>query len=290
MESKIAYNIFHLVYWDWRIAADLFLGGVGVGAFLYAMFIYYYRNKQKVMMVKIGSIIAPIAVAGGILIMFTEMGHPFRIHNTLIHFNPTSILSWGGLLQQIFIALSAYFAFLILSGKNDVLREKLGILVTLCAVCIGFYHSFLLSFATARPLWNSGLTTIISIVSSLATGIATVLICASYTEQGKREIEELSGLTVNLLITLLLLQVIAILVWIISLATGGVHLVNALNALNREFGTLFWLGVVLVGTVAPFLLLVSRRGKSFPVFLTSVLILIGGFIFRYVLVLCGQMS
>lgn len=290
MEPKVVYNIFHLVYWDWRIALDLFLGGAGAGAFLYAMFIYYHKNKQKLLVVKIGSVIAPVAVALGILAMFTEMGHPFRILNTLIYFNPTSVLSWGGLLQQIFIALSAFFAFLLLSGKNEALRETLGIVVALCAICIGFYHGFLLSFVTARPLWNSGVSTIISLVSLIATGIVTVLICASYTEKGRKEIEELSGVTGNLLIVSLLIQVVAILVWIISLATGGVHSVSALNALNSEFGMLFWLGVVLAGTAAPFILLVNRRGKPFPVFLISALILIGGFIFRYVLVLCGQMS
>ena len=118
MESKVVYDVFHLVYWDWRIAMDLFLGGLAVGAFIFSIAVMFYRKNDQLASVKAGSVLAPIAMAAGLLFMLSEMGQPLRIYKTLTRFNLTSTLSWGGLLQEIFIVLSSIFAFLLLTKRT----------------------------------------------------------------------------------------------------------------------------------------------------------------------------
>jgi formate-dependent nitrite reductase membrane component NrfD len=37
MNPEIIYTVQHGPYWDWKVALDLFLGGAGVGALLFAI-------------------------------------------------------------------------------------------------------------------------------------------------------------------------------------------------------------------------------------------------------------
>ena len=290
MESETVYDVFHLVSWNWRIAMDLFLGGMGIGAFLFAMFVSYGRKGEELLVTKIGSVLAPIGVAAGLLFMLFEMGRPFRIFNTMIHFNRTSTLSWGGVLQLIFLVLSAIYAYLILFERNKAVRQKIGLATTFFAVFVGFYHGFLLSFVTARPLWNAAASSVVSIMSFMTTGIAAVLLGASLTEKGRREIAELFGMAANTLLVAILIQLAAIFIWMVSLARGKADFVNAFNTLNREFGFQFWGIAVVVGLCVPFVLLATRKCKAIVLPITGALVLLGGYVFRHVLIICGQIS
>lgn len=303
MEAKVVYDVFHLVYWDWRIAVDLFLGGLGVGAFLYAIAVMLYRKTDQLATVKVGSIIGLIAMTAGLLFMLSEMGRPLRIYKTLIRFNPTSTLSWGGLLQESFVILSAVFVFLLVTNKARHIRNGFAVFAGFFALFVACYHGFLLSFVTARPLWNAGAVNVASIIISINTGIAAVLLILSLSSRGRQEVGEMIPVLRNFLLISLLAQISTCFIWLITLMSGKADFVNAYAVLNREFGLLLWAGAITVGMIFPILLLGlynvgakkeyslnTKEENHAPLLLTSALILIGGFIFRYVLVLAGQMS
>ena len=82
--------------WDSIIAWYLFLAGLGGGAFATSAFLHW-RHPHAVTMRKIGHLIAPIAVAVGlVLLMFDAKGglfHPWRF--ALLLHNPFSVMTWG---------------------------------------------------------------------------------------------------------------------------------------------------------------------------------------------------
>ena len=286
---------FHLVYWDWRIAFDFFLGGLGVGAFLYAIVLMFHKDDDQLLSVKIGSVLGPVAMSIGLLFMLTELGQPLRIYKTFLRFNFTSPLAWGGLVQEGFIFFSAIFAFLVITDRFKSLRRHLAIFAGLFALFTACYHSFLISFVTARPLWNNGATNVISIFIAINTGVAAVVLLTVLTQKGREEIKELfSGCKVFLLISLFL-QISTCVVWVLSLVTGKADAIHAYRILNQHFSFIFWFGAIIVGLLFPFLvLLLSARSKKdaslVSVALFSIPILLGGFIFRYVLLYAGQLS
>ncbi len=72
MESTVTYNVFHLLYWDWRIAGDLFFGGVGIGAFIYAVLLgMKARQSGPTLLQQRAAVMAPIAVVVGLLLLTT---------------------------------------------------------------------------------------------------------------------------------------------------------------------------------------------------------------------------
>ena len=87
--------------------------------------------------------------------------------------------------------------------------------------------------------------------------------------------------------------------WWISLQSGLAPAQMALNAANAAYGPLFWYGGIGLGLVIPLALGAytvvygGRAGVRLEVnmiWLTSGLILVGGFIFRLAVVLGGQMA
>lgn len=291
MESKVVYDVFHLVYWDWRIPMDLFLGGIAVGAFLFGILVMFTKKDDSLVMVKVGSLLGPILMSFGMLFLLSELGAPMKMYKTITRFNLTSTLSWGGVLQMAFIGLSAIFAAILLTKKKPELITHFAILGGLFAVLVGFYHSFLLSFVTARPLWNAGASSLVSITTFVNTGIAAVLLFSAFSEKGRSEISEMSPAIKKFLLCSLLAHFTAAMLWIVSLMHGKADFVKAYDVLNEQFGALFWIGSVVVGLFVPFVFLaVTKKDKMVPVYLVSIPILFGGYAFRYVLILAGQLS
>lgn len=301
MESVIVYNTPHLIAWDWRIAADLFLGGIGAGAFLLAVAnSLRYKDKYPALS-RTGAIISPIAMIAGILFMMSELGHPLRMAHTMTGFNVTSPLSWGGPLQGLLIAIGVIYAFLWLKPVADKARKAIGIIGIPVALCVAFYHGWLLSALTARPLWNSGLVTLLAILAAATTGTAAVLLVATLT--GKARTGETPGWMVRdvrvFLVGALAMQAVAFAVWWLSMYGATAEAREAVVVAAGALGSKPWLLGVVVGLLVPILLQIvdMARGREETVApsvgltaLTTVLILVGGFVFRFVVISGGQLS
>ncbi|MCQ9207804.1 MAG: polysulfide reductase NrfD, partial [Omnitrophica bacterium] len=100
----------------------------------------------------------------------------------------------------------------------------------------------------------------------------------------------------NILGAAILTQFFTIALWMSSLYFGPGESHQAMLRLITEFALLFWGGVIFLGLGLPLLLgvwalLRERQTKEFsytiPI-LTSVMVLIGGFILRYVVIIAAQ--
>ena len=302
VETIFTYNTPHLVYWDWRIAADLFLGGVGVGAFLWAVLNSLYYKDKYASISKTGAILSPILVILGLILMTTEMGHPFGMWRTITGFNVSSPLSWGGPFQGLLIGIGIVYAYLWVRPVSTSLRNLVGIIGIPVALLVGVYHGWLLSDLVGRPLWNTGLTIVITMLSFVTTGMGAVLLVRSLLAGSSRK--EGEGIiprgACNILSAALVLQVIVLLAWWAGLSSGSADAREAIAAFGARYGGLFWWVSIGLGLIIPIVLQVIdrvHRPKDHPavfsarlVVLTSILILLGGFVFRYVFVIGGQLS
>jgi len=313
METVFVYNTPHLVYWDWRIAADLFFGGIGVGAFLLAVVnSLYYRDRYPSVSI-VGAILSPILVVVGLLFLLTELGHPFRLWRTLTGFNVTSPLSWGGIFQGLLILVGVVYAYLWRKPEWSGPRRLVGILGIPIALIVGAYHGWLLTIVRARPLWNTGPATITALIGFVTTGMAAVLLVLCLLPKSRlRVAESAAPKTVDrarpapwmirdfrrLLVGAMIVQGLTFFIWWISLYYGPADAREALVAANVAMGPLFWIVGIGLGLVVPIglqLVEVVRsagRGDGLNVPLTiatTVLILVGGFVFRYAVLIGGQL-
>jgi formate-dependent nitrite reductase membrane component NrfD len=75
------------------------------------------------------------------------------------------------------------------------------------------------------------------------------------------------------------------------LAGPEVQIEAASLFLGGRFTVIFWVVVVGLGVILPGILeILELRGKKIPIYIPALLILIGGLIFRYVIVEAGQLT
>jgi protein NrfD len=309
MNTEIIYNTQQGFYWDWRVATDLFLGGAGVGAFLFAVAIDEWFKGKYERICRTAALLSPLLIAGGLLLLMLKLGRPFMAYQTMINFNPSSPLWWGGIFQPLLLIGAVIYAYMwhINRGSHSSKSRKwLGRVLTPLAIIVGTYHGLLLGINVSRPLWNTGPAVLASILGFASTGIAAVMFVhlLRMKAAGRLDDEEhvdsfLSNMIIvrNLLVTVLVLQLGTYFLWYLSLKFGNLHDQFALEAANEHYGTMFWTLGIGAGVILPLLigglavLKGANAGNKYQVstiIVTSLLILIGGFVFRLALVLGGQ--
>jgi formate-dependent nitrite reductase membrane component NrfD len=140
----------------------------------------------------------------------------------------------------------------------------------------------LLGTMASRPLWNSAILGPLFLTSGLSTGAAYMLMYKL--NDGERL------LLARVDMGLILAELALISVWLIGLMSGGgAHRGAAHAILGGPYTTAFWTLVVGFGLVVPFLgEWMERRAGHIPGRLAAVMVLLGGFALRWILVYAGQ--
>ena len=152
------------------------------------------------------------------------------------------------------------------------------------AVILGIYTGILLSAFNARPLWNTSILGPLFLVSGLSTGAATIM------WMSKNEEEQALFRRIDLLLIVIELFFI-IHLFMGFLAGSQVKIEAAKLFLGGAYTAPFWVFVVLIGLVFPAILeILEMRGKKIPVSIPAICVLVGGLIFRIIMVEAGQIT
>ncbi len=307
MNTEIIYEIQSGPYWDWRVALDLFLGGAGIGALLFAVLLDERFKGKYQRICRTAAWLAPLLVGAGLLLVMLKMGRPFHLFLAYTNFNPTSPLWWGGVFQPLLLVGAFVYALMWRGDQaQDSARTWLGRLLAPLAVIVGAYHGMLLSVIVARPLWNTGPTVVAAMLGFVSTGIAVVMLVhlirmkmAGRLADEAHVAQFLDNMRVvrNTLFVVLLLQLGTFFLWWLSLNFGALQDQQALAAANEICGPMFWWLGIVVGLVLPIALgafavwrgeASYRRLQIGVIGLTSFMILLGGFFFRLAVLVGGQ--
>lgn len=293
-------------FWGVDIALDLFFGGLGVGTFIFAVMVSFFYGDRLKKISKIGAYLTPVCVALGFLFLVLHLGRPERFYRIFFHFNVTSPISWGAWLQTIFFSISAVYALMWFMDGNKLKmlpswlgdsrpRQLIGFIGIPFALLVGVYHGFLLMVFKSRPLWNTGPVTVMAICGFIMTGIALVVLILSILPAQKGLLQEIK-ISRNILGVAILTQLFTIALWMSSLYFGHGDSHQVMLRLITEFALLFWGGVIFLGMVLPLALGVlalfrewrtEKFSYAVPI-LTSLMVLAGGFILRYVIIIAAQ--
>ena len=308
MDAEIIYNVQPGFYWNWKVAFDLFFGGAGVGAFLFAVCLFEFWGRRYRRIPQTAAFLAPILVGAGLLLLMLKLGRPQYIFLTFTTFAPTAPLWWGGIFQTVFMAGAIWYAWLWRDQDPTPMRRRLGLALTPIAVIVGVYHGMLLAVLPSRPLWNTGPTVLAALVAFVTTGIAAVMAVhlvrmklagrLADVEHVDAFLDDLKPVR-DLLGGALLLQLGTFFLWWLSLRFGDLTDRAALEAANAGYGSMFWGLGIGVGLVLPLVVgaYAVWKGNShrhrlqvWALGVTSSMILVGGLFFRLAVVLAGQLN
>lgn len=282
-------------HWPFLIDVYFFLGGLAGGAFVFATAAQILNPRRYRDVVRAGYYLALAALIPCPLILIVDLGVPSRFLNMMMRFNTDSPMSMGAWALLGFSACAFLAALFTLMEDLGRARNVAGIkrLVGVVGSAFGFFlaaYPGVLLGATARPLWIEGhaLGALFLVVgaSSAAAAIALTLLL-----MGHRTADQVGSVR-TMTVVALVVQLIAIGVFVASVQnSGSLASTTALKLLTTgPFAALFWGGAIVVGSVLPLLLgLVDLRRRSFGLTaLTALLVLVGGFLVKYVIMAAGQ--
>lgn len=307
--------------WGLPVIAYLFLAGTGAGA-LTASAAVLLRGDTKTdyfSVARYGALIAsvPVAIGSGLLIFELgsfQAGNYFRFLNLYLVFN-SSPMSVGTWLLTLFLGISALYGYTFLSRDAHVddyqrtLRRSLAWVSLPLGISVAIYTAVLIGAMPAKPFWNSPVLAMLFLVSSISTGIASIMLARaimhrhSNDRQVAQSINESNYQLAASDILLIGAELITILLFIMfaHLSVGNAQAAITVILAGGELASLFWLGVVVVGLLVPAtleIILIAPRLLHKKAILTHrslemiipIAILIGGFVLRYVIVVAGQIT
>jgi len=240
-------------HWGWLIAIYLFLGGLGASAYIFSFLAEKGYLGDAGSLAKVGYYIASPLVGMGAGLLIFDLGQglrkPWLI--VLMFTNYRSVMTWGIYILSAFIFVGLARAYLAWTHKKS--PEILNYSGAVLALATCMYTGMLLYVVKAIPFWNIPLIPVLFVVSAFSTGLSSISILAHFTEKG--ELKEGRAIEAHWLLLLLEIILLAVLFGLAS--SGGKGPIAQLSANKILFGPYalpFWVGLIGLGLVGPFLL------------------------------------
>lgn len=291
--------------WGFPVYLDLWFAGMAAGAYLAAFLAERFGKHSDHRLLHTALYIGIPAALAGVSFLLLDLSYPLRFWHLFIYFNLTSPMSIGSWLLTIWIGISVLILFLwhlrrrlgIRPERLQWILNKLHWAGLFASVILMSYTGVLLA-SSSQPLWASTvLLPPLFVVSAISTGAAVLIILGLITRLWKAY-----GETIRRMV-----QVVAVIIMVELLVLGAYFLLlsrseipGAGEAMNQlTTGTLaipFWLGVVLLAILLPFVLFIVNWGKKageqkiafFSSIASSAFVIFGGLVLRIVIVVGGQ--
>jgi formate-dependent nitrite reductase membrane component NrfD len=152
------------------------------------------------------------------------------------------------------------------------------------SIVLGIYTGILLSAFNARPLWNNAILGPLFLTSGLSTGAAAIILMAKTAKE-----RHLFG---KIDLVLIIVELGLIIHMLMGMYAGSEVQLEAMQLLvGGEFTLMFFGFVVILGLLVPAVMeLTELVGFKVPVAIPAILVLIGGLVFRFVMVEAGQIT
>ncbi|MGD2123194.1 MAG: polysulfide reductase NrfD [Gemmatimonadota bacterium] len=279
--------------WGWLVAAYLFLGGVGAGAYTIAA-INGFMGEGLAFSTTVGLWISFPALMIGSAFLLLDLGSPTRAF--LAGMKPrTSWIARGTWIITIFMILS--FIHLLLhrsgSGENSTAVTLVSVLGVVFAILTMAYTGILLGASKGVPFWRSGVVPVVFVVSAMVTGHFTVMLGVALFGDGSAAADPLRTMALEAAI-LVALEVLAIVFFLQAAFKLPDTRESAQRILRKRY---FVVGYFFMGLGVPLVLMVYAAGMPSSagtgglsvIMLGALLGLIGGLILRQGILVCGTL-
>ncbi len=292
----------YLNIWHWQIPSYLFLGGLAAGLLLFASFFTIMGKENKMeATVKKAPMLVPFILMLGLFFLFLDLKHKLYFWQLYTTIRLESPMGWGSWVLMIITPISILWSasymkevfpkwdwkFKILNTIEAWLIKNRKIIawpMAIYAVILGIYTGILLSAFNARPLWNTSILGPLFLVSGMSTAAAVIMLMSKDHKERK-----IMG---RIDILLIVVELFFIIHLFMGFLAGSEVQINAANLfLGGKFTAPFFAFVVILGLIFPAVLEVFElKGYKVPIIIPAVLILLGGLIFRFLMVEAGQIT
>ena len=303
-QGMVVTNLTSNVAWGMWVVFYIYCIGLSAGSFLLSTVVYVFGMERFEKMGRLALLSALFALAGGLLFVWIDLGHPWRFWKVFANWQSSSVLAWEAVLYLVYVAIILWemfllmrhdlaqlrddsegwrrrvFAFLALGhrdagdtaeGRRRSMRvvRVLGVLGIPVAIGVHGGTGALFAVVAAKPHWFSGLFPIIFLVSALLSGAGLMLFL--YAWFGRRDADY--GSVVSGLRTFVVGFIAIDLLFfasdlLVSLYSGIPDHVEVWRQIAfGEYWYVFWFGQLLLAWFLPLFIATYRRTKASPLWL-----------------------
>ena len=294
--------------WGPIMVGYLFLGGLAGGAYMVGALTDLFKKEKYAVLSKSGILASFVSIVLGLVLLVFDLKRfevaPLVILNAYRRF-PGSIMAVGTWIITGFTLVSLVTVVLWYLDGHGLVRKIVEVIGVILGLATAAYTGILLSFARGVPFWNSGFLPWLFVLSGLLTGLAIsvllIPIAAVFmpkvfgdfksTWNATPEYLELVGYSDDLGIPMIFIETAVMLLYLVTTPSTGI-------LWSGSGISLYFYAYLLLARLMPMALTyynqkltTAGRHKTviYLTLLTTVLVLVGGFLLRYVVLIGGQL-
>ncbi|MDR9436414.1 MAG: NrfD/PsrC family molybdoenzyme membrane anchor subunit [Thiohalophilus sp.] len=282
------------VVWGTPHIFAIFLIVAASGALNVASISSVFNKTAYKPLARLSGLLAIALLAGGLMILVLDLGRPDRLIIAMTYYNFKSIFAWNIILYNGFFAIVAVYLWMMMQQSMNKYSKPVGVVAFLWRLILTTGTGSIFGFLVARQGYDAAIMAPLFIAMSFSFGLAIFLLVlmAAYKWTGRplgdaifRRLKNLLGVFVAGVLYFVLAYHLT------NLYATEHHGIEAFILRDGGIYTqLFWIGQIVIGSLLPLLLFYHpSTGKNRTlVGLGAFLVIIGGLIQLYVLIIGGQ--
>lgn len=246
-----------------------------------------YKSRAR-----LSGLLSIALLAGGLMVLMLDLGRPERLIVAATHYNFTSVFAWNVFLYTGMFALVALYLWMLMERRMNRYAKPAGIAAFVWRFVLTTGTGAIFAFLVARQAYASAVLPPLFIAMSLAWGTAVfMLVEAAFARwrgvprapQFQQRIARLLGVFVALVLYFVVVYHLTNLYFAKQTAFERFILLD-----GGVYPWLFWVGYVLVGSVAPLALVWRATVAPRAALAAAALVVVGAFAQLYVFIIGGQ--
>lgn len=223
------------------------------------------------------------------VLLITDLGQPQRFMNILIYHHMSSPLVWGSILLLGFGACLALALYSLFIKKDENLLRWAALIGSVLAVGFPLYTGLDQAGNQGRVLWHDPMIPLLYASLSATSGAAVV--AALGMAVGEAGNARLYGILRRVVFWSVLATAVMFVLMLVRLNYGNAQEQQVMGIINSEMSFEFWVMTLLVGILAPLVLMLIKgiREQAAVVTLAGLLGLVGAYTFRAIIMYGGQL-
>jgi molybdopterin-containing oxidoreductase family membrane subunit len=243
---------------------------------------------------RLSALMALALLIGGLVILVLDLGHPERLTVAMTHLNFSSLFAWNVLLYSGFVVLAIATLWSLTERMGAPFTKPIGALAFVWRIALTTGTGSILGVLVSRQAFDTTFLAPLFILLSLAYGLAVFLLVLLFcwAQEGRRLDDPLIQRLKNQLGGFVSVVLYGTVVYFLTKTydVKGHDWMVWLLFRGGFYSVLFWVGWVLIGTLAPLGIIwhpVLGRDRRWIV-AACALVILGGLATLYVLLVASQ--
>jgi Ni/Fe-hydrogenase subunit HybB-like protein len=282
------------IVWGLPHVFAVFLIVAASGALNVASVASVFGKAEYKPLAPLSGVVALAVLAGGLAILAADLGRPDRLIVAMTHFNFKSIFALNMFLYSGFFAIVAVYLWFMMERRMSRYSSMAGLAAFVWRIILTTGTGSIFGFLVAREAYDSALLGPAFVIYSFAYGTALFLVAALAVSRWHGRLLD-AATTARLGRLLAIFSAAALYMTVVfhltKLYVTRYHGMEAFILLEGGiYPLLFWLGQIVLGGIAPLVLLYSPKtgGTRAGVLAAAVLVALGGLAQMYVTIIGAQ--